>query len=73
VVVAVADTGPGITPAEIPLVFAKYHRARSAARQDGSGLGLFIAKSLVEAHGGRIDVHSEPGRETRFEVFLPTM
>ena len=70
-VVTVADTGPGILADEIPLIFAKYQRARSTARQDGAGLGLFIAKSLVEAHGGRIEVHSDPGRETRFEVFLP--
>jgi len=73
VAVAVADTGPGITPAEIHLIFAKYHRSRNAARQDGTGLGLFIVKSLVEAHGGRIDVHSDPERETRFEVFLPAV
>ncbi|HEY7553356.1 MAG TPA: hybrid sensor histidine kinase/response regulator [Candidatus Binatia bacterium] len=72
-VVTVADTGPGIMPAEIPFIFAKYRRALSTARQDGAGLGLFIAKSLVEAHGGRIDVRSDPGRETRFEVFLPAM
>jgi signal transduction histidine kinase len=58
-------------PDEIPSIFAKYQRARGTARQDGAGLGLFIAKSLVEAHGGRIAVHSDPGRETRFEVFLP--
>lgn len=72
-VVTVANTGPGIMPAEIPLIFAKYQRAESTAGQDGAGLGLFIAKSLVEAHGGRIDVYSDPGRETRFEVFLPAM
>jgi signal transduction histidine kinase len=58
-------------PDEIPSIFAIYQRARGTARQDGAGLGLFIAKSLVEAHGGRIAVHSDPGRETRFEVFLP--
>lgn len=72
-VVTVADTGPGILPGEIQFIFAKYRRALSTARQDGAGLGLFIAKSLVEAHGGRIDVHSDPGRETLFEVFLPAM
>jgi len=72
IVVTVADTGPGIIAAEIPLIFAKYRRAKNtAARQDGAGLGLFIAKSLVEAHGGSIEVHSDPGRETRFEIFLP--
>jgi signal transduction histidine kinase len=71
-VVTVIDTGPGIKPAELPFIFAKYRRASNTSRQDGAGLGLFIAKSLVEAHGGRIDVHSDPGSETRFEVFLPS-
>jgi two-component system sensor histidine kinase/response regulator len=73
IVIAVTDNGPGILPDEIPFIFAKYRRALNTARQDGAGLGLFIAKSLVEAHDGKIQVHSEPGRETRFEVFLPTM
>ena len=73
IVVTVADTGPGMSPEEIPFIFAKYRRVLSTARQEGAGLGLFIAKSLVEAHDGRIDVHSDPGRETRFEVFLPAM
>jgi signal transduction histidine kinase len=71
-IVAVIDTGPGIKPSELPFIFAKYRRASNTSRQDGAGLGLFIAKSLIEAHGGRIDVHSDPGRETRFEVFLPS-
>jgi two-component system, sensor histidine kinase and response regulator len=69
--VAVVDIGLGIAPDEIPLIFAKYRRAKNSARQDGSGLGLFIVKSLVEAHCGRIDVQSLVGGETRFEVFLP--
>jgi signal transduction histidine kinase len=71
VAVAVVDIGPGIAPDEIPLIFAKYRRAKNSKRQDGSGLGLFIVKSLVEAHGGRIDVRSLCGGETSFEVFLP--
>jgi signal transduction histidine kinase len=72
ILVSVADNGPGIMPAEIPLIFAKYRQAKSTAGpKDGAGLGLFIAKSLVEAHGGTIEVRSDPGRETRFEVFLP--
>ncbi len=69
--VSVANTGPGIAPDEISAIFEKYQRARSSGNKDGTGLGLYIVKSLVEAHGGRIDVQSVPGRETRFDVVLP--
>ena len=60
-----------IPTAEIPELFGKYRRAASARRKDGTGLGLFIVKTLVEAHNGRIEVESEPGLGTRFCVFLP--
>jgi PAS domain S-box-containing protein len=70
-IVTVADTGPGIPTAEIPGLFGKYRRAASARRKDGTGLGLFIVKTLVEALNGRIEVESEPGLGTRFCVFLP--
>jgi PAS domain S-box-containing protein len=70
VVVAVADTGPGIAPTELPRLFEKYRRAASTRGQEGAGLGLYIVKLLVEAHGGRIEVHSTPGQGTCFSVFL---
>jgi signal transduction histidine kinase len=69
--VTIADTGPGIPHEEIPLLFGKYQRARGARRKDGTGLGLFIVKTLVEAHKGRVEVESEPGAGTRFHIFLP--
>ncbi len=71
VAVSVTNTGPGIPSDEISGIFEKYQRARSSKNKDGTGLGLYIVKSLVEAHGGRIGVESTPGRETRFEVNLP--
>ena len=71
IVVMVADTGPGIPLAEIPLLFQKYRRAPGGRRPEGTGLGLFIVKTLVEAHQGRIEVESTPGSGARFRVFLP--
>jgi two-component system sensor histidine kinase VicK len=71
VVVVVADSGPGIAPDEIPLIFEKYRRSERAQFQVGTGLGLFIVKTLVEAQGGRIEVQSTLGQGTRFFVFLP--
>jgi signal transduction histidine kinase len=71
VVIAVADTGPGIAAEEIPSLFEKYRRGVGARRQAGLGLGLFIAKTLVERHGGRIEVESLVGSGTQFRVILP--
>jgi signal transduction histidine kinase len=71
--VSVEDTGEGIAPEEMPHIFERFHRkdqARSRA-SGGSGLGLSIAKGIVEAHGGRIWVESVVGRGTRFTFTLP--
>jgi len=67
----VTDTGPGIAPEDIPLLFEKYRRIEHPEAQEGNGLGLFIVKALVEAHGGRIEVQSAPGQGSCFSVFLP--
>lgn len=71
--VSVTNLGPGIRPQDIPDLFTRFHRARrvQAERKAGLGLGLYIAKGLVEAHGGRIWVESTPGRETTFSFTLP--
>jgi PAS domain S-box-containing protein len=71
VVVTVADTGPGIASEEIPLLFEKYRRVTGSRRKDGLGLGLFIVKTLIERHGGRIEVDSVVGSGTQFHVILP--
>ena len=71
VIASVTDTGPGIAPADIPLLFEKYHRVEYSEAQEGSGLGLFIVKALVEAHDGRIEVQSAPGLGACFSVILP--
>jgi signal transduction histidine kinase len=66
----VSDTGCGIDPEELPHLFDRFRRGRSAQYQ-GSGLGLAIARGIVEAHGGTIGVDSAPGRGTRFSFTLP--
>jgi two-component system cell cycle sensor histidine kinase/response regulator CckA len=71
VIATVADTGPGIAREEIPLLFEKYRRVEKDKYRGGSGLGLFIVKELVDAHGGRIEVESTLGMGTCFSVLLP--
>ena len=58
--ITVVDTGPGIAADELPHVFDRYWKARPAS-QVGAGLGLYIAKGIVEAHGGRIWAESSAG------------
>ena len=67
----VVDTGAGIAPADQATIFEAFKQAPAAAGQEGTGLGLTLARQLVEAHGGTIDVESEVGRGSRFSVVLP--
>jgi signal transduction histidine kinase/PAS domain-containing protein len=67
---SIADTGPGISPEEVGHVFDRYFQARRKNRE-GIGLGLSIAKGIVDAHGGRIWVESEEGKGSTFFVALP--
>jgi two-component system OmpR family sensor kinase len=71
--VSVADTGPGIPAEDLPYVFDRFYRAdKSRSRAGGgSGLGLTIARSIVEAHGGRIWAESQPGQGTRIAFTIP--
>ena len=73
--IEVADSGEGIAPEDLPYVFDRFFRAdRSRARSSGgSGLGLAISKQIVEQHGGRIWVESEPGHGARFFASLPVL
>ncbi len=72
-VVEVSDTGPGVLPEEIPLIFERFHRGSGprAAGAPGVGLGLAICRALVERQGGRISVTSTPGRGATFALRLP--
>jgi len=71
--VSVSDTGEGIPAEDLPHIFERFYRVdKSRARATGgSGLGLTIAKRLVEAHGGKITVQSELGKGSRFSFTLP--
>jgi len=73
IVVRVSDTGVGVDPDEIPYLFERLFRARHAVERhvQGAGLGLPIAKAIVEAHHGSIEVHSEVGTGTTVTVRLP--
>jgi signal transduction histidine kinase len=68
---AVADTGPGIPPEQLAHLFERFWRAPGNA--PGVGLGLYIAKGIVEAHGGRIWVESQVGRGSTFSFTLPVL
>jgi signal transduction histidine kinase len=67
----VRDTGPGIPPDELPRIFDRLFRGDTSRTERGLGLGLSLVKAVVEAHGGTVDVISEPGRGSVFTVSLP--
>jgi K+-sensing histidine kinase KdpD len=72
VVVSVRDHGPGIAPDQQRLIFEKFGRVNTGGRsKPGAGLGLFIASSIAEAHGGTLDVRSETGAGSTFTFRLP--
>lgn len=72
ITISVTDHGAGIPPAKIPVIFDRYYRTdASPQREEGLGMGLFIAKKLVEAHGGRIWAESQEGAGSTFSFSLP--
>ncbi len=72
VIVAVADDGPGIEAADQAEVFARFHRSGSTARGDAAlGLGLPLTRQFIEAHGGAVDLQSEPGKGTSVTMTIP--
>ncbi|ALG72506.1 histidine kinase [Azospirillum thiophilum] len=73
VTIQVADEGIGVNAADAARLFDKYFRASNAAGTTGAGLGLHLARSIVDTHGGGIAVTSEPGRGSAFTVRLPTV
>jgi two-component system sensor histidine kinase ResE len=71
ILLRVCDNGPGIAAEEIPYLFDKYRRVRGNGEVEGVGLGLYIVRHLVEAHGGSIAVRSGVGRGSTFIISLP--
>ena len=73
VAVSIVDHGPGIPKEEMRHIFERFHRARATGGKEGLGLGLYIVKGLVEAHGGEIRVESASGEGTTFTLILPVL
>lgn len=71
VVFTVRDGGIGIAPADLPLVFDRFFRGERVRDRPGTGLGLSVVRAIAAAHGGSVDVTSDPGRGTAFHVTFP--
>jgi signal transduction histidine kinase len=70
--VSVTDRGPGIAPADLPHIFDRYYRSQASRKKEGTGLGLYISRLLVEAHGGKIWVENNlQGEGCTFTFTLP--
>jgi len=69
--VEIQDSGPGVAPEDIPSLFERYRRTATTRHQEGTGLGLFIVKTFVEAHNGRVEVDGNWGQGACFRVILP--
>lgn len=69
--ISIQDNGVGIAKKDLPLIFDRFYRAETARTKEGYGLGLSIAKSIVEMHKGNIFVESEKNKGTKFTIQLP--
>jgi len=70
-IVSVADQGVGIPAEDIPHLFTRFYRAETGKKAEGLGLGLYIVRLIVEAHGGRVWVESKVGKGSTFSLTLP--
>jgi two-component system, OmpR family, sensor kinase len=69
----VADSGPGVPEGERDRIFDRFHRANDGGRRsDGAGLGLAIVRAIADAHGGRVELDTRPGRGATFTLIIPT-
>jgi signal transduction histidine kinase len=68
----VRDSGPGVPIEDRERIFERFYRGRSARpRSEGAGLGLSIVRAIAEAHGGRVELVSQPGRGATFTIIVP--
>ena len=73
IAIEVIDTGIGISQEDQERIFERFYRAAAARNNDGSGLGLSIVKAIIEGHGGRVLLDSEPGQGSRVTLLLPAI
>lgn len=71
VILEVEDRGAGVSPSEREKIFQQFYRTRSGTGKGGYGLGLFLVKHVMDAHGGSIELESERGRGSRFRLIFP--
>jgi signal transduction histidine kinase len=69
--IEVADTGAGIPSHDLPRIWERLYRGDQSRAERGLGLGLSLVRAIVKAHGGTVEVETEVGKGTRFEVILP--
>ena len=67
----ISDTGSGIPESEQAKIFARFYRSNSVQKQEGVGIGLYLARQIISGEGGYIKVASVPGKGSTFSVFLP--
>ncbi len=71
VILTVTDTGTGMEPSEVKMVFERFSRLEKHQETHGTGIGLFVVRSIVDAHGGQIEVLSKVGAGTTFKIYFP--